>query len=113
MKELKDLLLFQRTHSLHYNSVSSKYDVGFETPYWVSIVPNDRKVEEFDRRIAGYWIKAFEMLKKGKIMNDQISTEMATQAIPADLLQIDAEGRPIPVTVQTAEDTGSADQPLN
>ena len=51
--------------------------------------------------------------KKGKKMNDQINTEMALEAIPADLLQVDAEGNPIPVTVQTTEDTGSADQPLN
>ena len=51
--------------------------------------------------------------KKGKVMNDQINTEMALEAIPADLLKVDAEGNPIPVTVQTTEDRGDQDQPLN
>ena len=50
---------------------------------------------------------------KGTIMNDQINTEMALEAIPADLLKVDAEGNPIPVTVQTTEDRGDQDQPLN
>ncbi len=52
-------------------------------------------------------------LRKEEEMNDQINTEMALEAIPADLLQVDAEGNPIPVTVQTTEDRGDQDQPLN
>ena len=46
-------------------------------------------------------------------MNDQINTEMALEAIPSELLQLDAEGNPIPVTVQTTEDRGEGDQPVN
>ena len=113
MKELKDLLLFQRTHSLHYDVVSSKYDVGFETPYWVSIVSNDRKVDEFDRRMAGYWVKAFEMLKKGNNMTEQINVEQAAQDIPEFLRRVDENGNPIPVAVQTPEDTGANDKVVN
>lgn len=44
---------------------------------------------------------------------NEINDQMDVADVPSELLQLDAEGNPVPVTVQTVEDTGAEDQPLN